>query len=138
VFVVDQDEKPLAQDQIKYTPVNADVLVRLSKAIDVSVKSKDEELSRGEKVKKYNKLYYDKITLKGTVEVTNYLDKPITLSVKKSVNGDVTKAEGATTSKSGRYNSLNPFSTIKWEVELKAGEKKTINYEYEVYITTGY
>jgi hypothetical protein len=138
VFVVDQDEKPLAQDQIKYTPVNADVLVRLSKAIDVSVKSKDEELSRGEKVKKYNKLYYDKITLKGTVEVTNYLDKPITLSVKKSVNGDVIKAEGATTSKSGRYNSLNPFSTIKWEVELKAGEKKTINYEYEVYITAGY
>lgn len=138
VFVVDQDEKPLAQDQIKYTPVNADVLVRLSKAIDVSVKSKDEELSRSEKVKKYNKLYYDKITLKGTVEVTNYLDKPITLSVKKSVNGEVTKAEGGTTSKSGRYNSLNPFSTIKWEVELKAGEKKTINYEYEVYITTGY
>ncbi|UPT66158.1 MAG: DUF4139 domain-containing protein [Sphingobacteriales bacterium JAD_PAG50586_3] len=138
VFVVDQDEKPLAQDQIKYTPVNADVLVRLSKAIDVSVKSKDEELSRSEKVKKYNKLYYDKITLKGTVEVSNYLDKPITLSVKKSVNGEVTKADGGTTSKSGRYNSLNPFSTVKWEIDLKAGEKKTITYEYEVYITTGY
>lgn len=138
VFVVDQDEKPLAQDQIKYTPVNADVLVRLSKAIDVSVKSKDEELSRAEKVKKYNKVYYDKITLKGSVDVCNYLDKPITLSVKKTLNGEVTKSEGATVSKSGRYNSLNPFSTIKWEVELKAGEKKTIAYEYEVYITTGY
>ena len=54
------------------------------------------------------------------------------------MNGEVTKSEGATVSKSGRYNSLNPFSTIKWEVELKAGEKKTITYEYEVYITTGY
>lgn len=138
VFVADQDEKPLAQDQIKYTPVNADVMVRLSKAIDVSVKSKDEETGRSEKAKKYNKTYYDKITLKGTVDVCNFLDKPITLSLKKYVNGEVTKAEGATTSKSGRYNSLNPYSTIKWEVDLKAGEKKTINFEYDVYITTGY
>jgi Domain of unknown function (DUF4139) len=138
VFVVDQDEKPLAQDQIKYTSPNADVLVRLSKAIDVSVKSKDEELTRTEKVKKYNKAFYDKITLKGTVELANYLDKPITLNLKKQLNGEVTKSDGASVSKSGRYNSLNPYSTIKWEVQLGAGEKKTITFEYDVYITTGY
>lgn len=139
VFVVDEEEKPMAQDQIKYTSINSDVMVRLSKAIDVSVKSKDEETGkREEKAKKYNKVYYDKITLKGTVDICNFLDKPITLSLKKFVNGEVTKAEGATTSKSGRYNQLNPYSTIKWEVNLGAGEKKTINYEYEVYISTGY
>lgn len=137
VFVVDQAENPMAQDQIKYTPVNADVMVRLSKAIDVSVKSKDEELNRSEKAKKYNKVVYDKVTLKGSVEVNNFLDKPITLSLKKYVNGEVTKAEGGTTSKSGRYNQLNPLSTIKWEVDLKAGEKKTITYEYDVYISNG-
>lgn len=139
VFVVDEDEKPMAQDQIKYTSVNSDVMVRLSKAIDVSVKSKDEETGkREEKAKKYNKVYYDKITLKGTVDVANFLDKTITLSLKKYVNGEVTKSEGATVTKTGRYNQLNPYSTIKWDVDLKAGEKKTINYEYEVYISAGY
>lgn len=139
VFVVDEDEKPMAQDQIKYTSINSDVMVRLSKAIDVSVKSKDEETGkREEKAKKYNKVYYDKITLKGTIEVANFLDKPITLSLKKYVNGEVTKSDEATVTKSGRYNQLNPYSTVKWEVNLAAGEKKTINFEYEVYIANGY
>ncbi len=139
VFVVDEDEKPMAQDQIKYTSINSDVMVRLSKAIDVSVKSKDEETGkREEKAKKYNKVYYDKITLKGTIEVANFLDKAITLSLKKIVNGEVTKSDGASVTKSGRYNQLNPYSTIKWEVNLAAGEKKTINFEYEVYISNGY
>lgn len=134
VFVVNEKEDPIAQDKLNYTPVNEDASIKLSKAIDVSVKSKEEETGKDEKARKFNKKTYDKVMLKGTLDVANYLDKPITLTLKKALRGEVTKPDGGAVTKPGRFLDINPVSLIKWEVELKAGEKKTIVYEYEVYI----
>lgn len=135
VFVVNENEAPMAQDMMPYTPVNEEVSIKLAKAIDVSVKSKEEENSRVEKAKKFNKKSYDKVTLKGTIEVCNFLDKPITLNVKKALRGEVTNADGGSVTKPGRFTAINPVSLIKWDVELKPGEKKTITYEYDVYVS---
>jgi hypothetical protein len=134
VFVVNENEDPIAQDKLNYTPVNEDASIKLSKAIDVSVKGKEEETGKDEKARKFNKKTYDKVMLKGTLEVANYLDKTITLTLKKALRGEVTKTDGGTVTKPGRFLDINPVSLIKWDVELKPGEKKTIVYEYEVYI----
>ncbi len=135
VFVVNENEDPIAQDKLNYTPVNEEASIKLSKAIDVSVKSKEEETGKDEKARKFNKVTYDKVMLKGTVDIVNSLDKPITLTLKKALRGEVTKNDGGTVTKPGRFLDINPVSLIKWDVELKAGEKKTITYEYEVFIT---
>lgn len=134
VFVVNEKEVPMAQDKIDYTPVNDEVSIKLSKAIDVSVKAKEEELGKVEKAKKFNKKNYDKVTLKGTFELANFLNTDIILNVKKALRGEVTQPNGGTVNKPGRFSAINPISFIKWDVELKAGEKKTITYEYEVYV----
>ncbi|UPT66156.1 MAG: DUF4139 domain-containing protein [Sphingobacteriales bacterium JAD_PAG50586_3] len=134
VFIVNENEDPIAQDKLNYTPVNEEATIKLSKAIDVSVKSKEEEIGKDEKARKFNKRSYDKVTLKGMVDVVNSLDKAITLTLKKALRGDVTKTDGGTITKPGRFLDINPVSLIKWEVDLKPGEKKTITYEYEVYI----
>ncbi|MCX6352841.1 MAG: hypothetical protein NTX03_13435 [Bacteroidetes bacterium] len=138
IFVLNAKEEPLAQDQITYTPANADAVVHLSKAIDVTVKNKEEEISKADKYKKLGKFYYDKVTLKGSIEVMNYQDKPIVLNVKKAVKGAVTKSDGGKATKSGKYIVLNPLTNMEWDVNLAANEKKTITYEYEVLITAGY
>lgn len=134
VFVVNENEDPIAQDKINYTPINEDVSIKLSKAIDVSVKSKENEIGKDEKARKFNKKTYDKVMLKGTVDIVNSLDKTITLTLKKALRGEVTKTDGGTVVKPGRFLDINPISLIKWDIDLKPGEKKTIAYEYEVYI----
>lgn len=134
VFVVNENEDPIAQDKFNYTPVNEEATIKLSKAIDVSLKSKEEETGKDEKARKFNKKTYDKVSLKGTLDVANFLDKPITLTLKKALRGEVTKPDGGTVTKPGRFSDINPISLIKWDVELKPGEKKTIVYEYEVYV----
>lgn len=134
VFVVNENEDPIAQDKITYTPINEDVSIKLSKAIDVSVKSKENEIGKDEKARKFNKKTYDKVMLKGTVDIVNSLDKAITLTLKKALRGEVTKTYGGTVVKPGRFLDINPISLIKWDIDLKPGEKKTIVYEYEVYI----
>jgi hypothetical protein len=134
VFVVNENEDPIAQDKFNYTPVNEEATIKLSKAIDVSVKSKEEETGKDEKARKFSKKTYDKVSLKGTLDVANFLDKPITLTLKKALRGEVTKPDGGTVTKPGRFSDINPISLIKWDVELKPGEKKTIVYEYEVYV----
>ncbi len=134
VFVVNENEDPIAQDKITYTPINEDVSIKLSKAIDVSVKSKENEIGKDEKARKFNKKTYDKVMLKGTVDIINSLDKTITLTLKKALRGEVTKTDGGTVVKPGRFLDINPISLIKWDIDLKPGEKKTIVYEYEVYI----
>lgn len=134
VFIVNENEDPIAQDKISYTPINDEVSIKLAKAIDVLVKNKEEEIGKEDKAKKIGKYTYNKVVLKGTVELANFLDKPITLTVKKVVRGEVTKPDGGTVTKPARYVTDNPLSIVKWEIPLKAGEKKSLVYEYEVYI----
>lgn len=134
IFLVNENDKPIAQDKIKYTPAGADAFIKLQKAIDISVKSKDEEDRRKDRELTFRKVAYDKVTLKGTVEIQNYLDTPITINVKKAVTGLVTDAEDGTITSRKITGSPNHTSNIKWEVSLKAGEKKNITFFYDVFV----
>jgi hypothetical protein len=134
IFLVNENDKPIAQDKIKYTPAGADAFIKLQKAIDISVKSKDEEDRRKDRELTFRKIAYDKVTLKGTVEIQNYLDTPITINVKKAVTGLVTDAEDGIITSRKITGSPNHTSNIKWEASLKAGEKKSITFYYDVFV----
>lgn len=134
IFLVNENDKPIAQDKIKYTPAGAEAFIRLQKAIDVSVKSKDEEERRRDRELTYRRVAYDKSTLKGTIEVQNYLDVPITLNVKKAVTGLATEAKDGTFTSRKVSGSPNNTSNFKWEVSLAAGEKKTLTFFYDVFV----
>lgn len=136
IFLVNEHDKPIAQDQVKYTPAGAEAFIRLQKAIDVLVKSKEDEDKRNDRDFTFRRTAYDRVTLKGTLEVQNYLDKAITLNVKKTVTGqNVDAKEGTFTSRKVQGNP-NSVSSIKWEVALNAGEKKTLTYLYDVYVVS--
>ena len=134
VMVVNEKDQFIAQDELKYTPVGSNTNVRLSKAIDIIMKNSEEEKSRLDLAKKIGKTNYSKVVLKGTVNVDNFQNKEVTVTVTKSLSGTVltNTADGKVT-KVNSYNYVNPASNIKWEVKLGASEKKVLNYEYEVY-----
>lgn len=136
VFVQNENLQPLAQDQIKYTPVGANASVQLSKAGDVVVKNKEEEVTRVESVKKVGKTYYSKVTIKGSIAIENLQDKKIQLNLTKNLTATVLEASNdGVIFKNGKYSTLNPYSTINWEIPLTAKEKKTITYQYDVYVS---
>lgn len=135
VFVMDENLQPLAQDQMKYTPTKSDVSIQLSKASDVIVKNSEEESLKTDDTKKYGKDTYTKVKLKGSIIVENQQSKKITLSVSKNLTADVSEvSDDGTIKKTGKYYGLNPYSEISWEVSVGANDKKTITYNYEVWV----
>jgi len=135
VFVLNEQLQPLAQDQIKYTPVGSNCSVQLSKAGDVIIKYKEEEVKKEDAVKRIGKITYNKISIKGTVNIENMQDKKIELNVKKDILANVTViSDGGKSTKSGKYTNLNPNTKVNWDLQLNAKEKKEVSYTYEVYV----
>lgn len=135
VFVLNEQMQPLAQDQIKYTPVGTTCSVQLSKAGDVVVKYKEEEVKKEDAAKRIGKVTYNKITIKGTISVENMQDKKIELNINKDIIANVTAAsDGGKFTKSGKYTSLNANTKINWTLQLNTKEKKEVTYTYEVFV----
>ena len=132
VMVITEKGQFMAQDQLKYTPTGGVSSIKLSKAIDVVLKNNEEELSRVDNFKKIGKTTYSKATLKGTFTIENMQPKQVVVDIVKHVNGSVTNNGGSKVKKQKTYNSVNPYSDLTWKITLNAGEKKTLNYEYEV------
>jgi hypothetical protein len=134
VMVVNEKEQFIAQDELKYTPIGSTNNIRLSKAIDILMKNAEEEKNRVDNAKRIGKTFYSKVILKGTVNIDNYQDKDVTVSITKTLNGTVvSQSDGGKVVKVNSYNYINPSSNIKWEVKLNANEKKVLTYEYEVF-----
>ncbi len=139
VFVQDKNLQPLAQDQIKYTATGSKVKVQLAQSPDVKVSNTEEEVTSVEKAKKYNNYYYKKVTIKGEIKVENLQPKAAKINLMKHINGDITEVSDAgETKKTGQYTGVNPQSNTEWNVTVGANEKKTLKYQYDVYIYQGY
>jgi hypothetical protein len=135
IMVLNEKDQFLAQDELKYTPNGSNTNVRLSKAIDITMKCAEEEKSKNDNEKKIGKVVYGKVVLKGTITVDNFQDKEVTISITKNLLGEILSQSdnGKVTKKKNYYNNMNASSEVKWEVTLKGNSKKTITYEYEVF-----
>lgn len=139
VFVQDKNMQPLGQDQIKYTATGAKVKVQIAKATDISVNCTEEEIAKVENARTYNKNSYRKVTIKGTVKIENHQPKAVQLNITKSINGEIKNASSSgKINKSGQYNGINAYSDAEWNISVGANEEKSVTYEYEVYVYSGY
>lgn len=132
VMVITDKDQFLAQDLLKYTPTGAVTTIKLSKAIDIILKNTEEEVTRVDNFKKIAKTTYSKVTLKGNITVENLQQKDVVVDVTKNLNGTVTNGNNGKIKKQKQYGNANPGSEVKWEVSLKAGERKSLQYDYEV------
>jgi len=135
VFVLDEKLEPLAQDIVNYTPTGGKTKVQLSRAPDVYVTNTEEEKDKQGNAKTVNKVVYSLVTIKGSLPIENLQPKAITLNLTKYVNGALTEASDAgVIKKAGKYAGMNAQTTVEWNVKLGANEKKTVTYEYQVYV----
>lgn len=128
--------QPLAQDTLSYTSKGAKGDLRLTVATDISVKKSESEKSREDKTSEMYGYRYSKVTSDGKLTIKNYKSKPVTVTVKKTLTGEVvsTDAGGKAEKTSEEIKAVNPTSIITWEVPLKAGEEKILDYTYFTYV----
>jgi hypothetical protein len=135
VFIQDENLNPLAQDQLNYTPVGGKVKIQLAKSPDIVIGNTEEETDRAERAKRVNNNFYSKVTIRGSIKIENLQNKAIQLNTTKGINGLITKAsDGGKIQKPGKYAGINSNTSAEWDLKIGAGETKTINYEYEVFV----
>jgi hypothetical protein len=131
-----KDGEVLGQDMMMYTSPEAEATVRITKAMDVRLDDDEEEIERLREDLKIRSGHYDKVTLRGEIQIVNRKPEPITLELCKTLTGEVKTAEGAPkiTSLAKGLRAVNPRQRLDWKIELKPGEKKALTYTYTVYI----
>jgi hypothetical protein len=134
ILVMDNTEMPLAQAQLKYTPVKSVQDIYLSKAIDVTVANEEVESNSEKTNKKYNGNLLTKVSLKGTIHLHNFQNKKIKMLITKTTSGTVVNLSDNGKFKAFKSNVNYPDNTniLSWEIELQPNEKKEIEYTYYI------
>jgi len=131
-----KDGEILGQDMMRYNSPAAEATIKITKALDVMANDDEEELSREREFLKIRSGHYDKVALKGTIQLANRKSEAITLQIEKLLTGEVVSADEkpAITSLAKGLRAVNPRQRLVWKIDLKPGEKKTLTYSYSVFI----
>lgn len=136
----DDEHKPISQDMINFTPRLGQAKIKLNVAPDVTVQDAEIESSRtncksDNSVAKQGHCTFAKIT--GQIKIRNFKKKTIVLRINRRLTGEIQKGgdEFGRTVVSKTLQSNNGKSCdVSWELRLKPGEKKTVNYVYGKHI----
>jgi len=133
-----QNGQMLGMDELKYTTPGTKAYLKISKALDIAAATTEEEIARerGAMKDRYDRITHDLVTVKGTLELTNYKGLDVVMKISKQLEGEVVLAEGSdkTFKSAKRLNQVNPTSVIQWRPTMKKGEKRTFEYTYKVYV----
>lgn len=131
---IDGVDKPLSQDKLSYIPAGGRGKVKLTVAPNISVKNSEKQINREKNKKKSGGYNYDRVTIKGKIELKSYQDKAVTLNISRYLTGEaIESSETWEVEKKFNAGSPNPDNKIEWDVNLPAGKSKTVTYEYSVY-----
>ena len=128
--------QPLSQDTLNYTSKGAQGDLRITVATDIRGKHSEIEKSRENDALRAYGTSFSKVTSDGELVLKNFKSRAVTVTVKKTLSGEVATAsdDGKAQKVSEGIKAVNPTSVITWEIPLKAGEDKTINYTYFTYV----
>lgn len=130
-------QKPVAQDILKFTPKGASSPVFITTAPDILLKEGEKMVSVKKEVKTDNNGYkYALVTVKGTIHIHNSKSKPINMQVQKSIWGRPVSSTVAyrQSLSTENQNEVNQNRLLDFELEVAAGQKKSFQYTYELFI----
>lgn len=127
----------VGQDMMRYTPNNAETLVRVTKSLDLRAEKGEEETARERLSMRIPGGYnYDLVTIKGTLQLLNAKADAVKLKIRKALTGEVVAADGSPkivkTAKG--LQQLNPKALIEWDATLDSGKKLMLTYTYKLYV----
>jgi len=146
---------PLGQQLLTYTSIKNEVDVPITIATDVNTSKKEREVERKHNALRVSSTSYSKISMHGTLSVTNFKDREVRVIVKRQIIGSATKAthDGAISLANSTEDALgdlqgypwywwswpwwwlglNPYSEVAWDITLAKGKSVTLEYDYFYY-----
>lgn len=135
-----KDGQLIGQDMVKYVSQGSEVLVNLTKALDVHAEAVEEEVSRDRgSLHLPNGGLFDLVNLKGTIALDNTKNEAVKMKITKSLTGEVQTADGdpKITKVAKGLQEVNPRANLEWTPEIPAGKKLTLTYTYKLYVRSG-
>lgn len=143
-----QEWRPIGQGLLTFTAVGEEAILRLTPATEVVGDHEEREITRTpvmEKRKAKNGEGEETVqigwtvTVEGTIRIRNTRSEPVSIIVKRRVEGEV-----LTESDEGevkvfpplRVADRNPTSQIRWQLTLPPGGK-TLTYRYQKFVAMG-
>jgi len=126
----------LGQDILSYTPPKGQETLRITQALNVRADQEELETDRElNAVQRYGHSF-DRLTLEGTLRVTNYKGTPVTVEVSKMLQGELlsTSPEAKTRAVTTAIGRINPVREVVWEITLAPGQSQEITYTYRVLV----
>ena len=142
-LLVNAEKQPiqaLSQDLLRYVPAKGKGDLVVTTTPDVLAEESYVELTRKAKAHEFRGYFYDAIRVKGKIAVRNYKKEAITMAVYKTIEGimDKTNVAWEMTNTKDAKSYPNSINNITWKVDLKVGEEKIIEFEYDVLVRWGY
>jgi hypothetical protein len=147
----------LAQSQMTYTPVGAEVDLPITTAVDVRIGKTEEETGRQLNVR-VNGHDYTHVSMKGTLRMTNYRDKSTRLEIKRFLLGKIERVEDGGTILHGNvfddqlmldaigsatwwtqfswpwwWATVNGLGRAGWTVTLEPGQTVELDYAWSYF-----
>ena len=131
-----KDGNLLGQDQLAYTPVGGRTTVRITRAVDVQGDRAEYETARDRNAASFYGYSYDKVSVRGEIQVTSRKREAIELEIVKHVQGEVARNpdEAAVVAVAEGLRRVNPTTRLTWRVPLEPGQERTLTYEYTLFL----
>ena len=131
-----KDGQIIGQDTLNYTAPKAKATVKITQAASVKAEQKELEVGRDRDALALYGAHFDRVTIEGTLKITNYKDKLVAVEITKTLSGEVATttptAEGVVLARG--IKAMNPTHDLTWKLDLKPGEAKEITYRYSALI----
>jgi hypothetical protein len=135
VFVVNDVNSPLGQDEMPFTPENSEVIVRTARMNQVQVTVNETVQERRDNAKKVDNVSYSRTQMRGTIVIKNLQATQVSVTLSKQLMGDVGKQGNAEVVRSGEKDAVNQNVRVTWRAVIAPNGTATIPYEYSVYGT---
>ncbi|MHC5083917.1 MAG: hypothetical protein ACYTET_08290 [Planctomycetota bacterium] len=152
-----KDGRVLAQGMMTYTSIGGTGDLEVTTAVDIKVKNSDKQKQVTPNAVKWNGDNYSKVEMTGTVELTNFGDKPVTIYVKRSALGNMDEVshDGSVKQLGHGYDGFvfkggvpvwwnwcnwpwwwyhfNSIGQANWQIELDPKEETKLEYNWHYY-----
>lgn len=133
-----RDEQLLGQDLLRSTAVKEETELRLTQAADVRGEALEAETERVAEPGETGKPPTIRVTVRGTLRITNGKDRSAPVRIRRTLLGQVTEKDGATERRSAvGLRPRDPVTELTWTLDIPAGQTKTINYVYRSTLQQG-
>jgi hypothetical protein len=152
-----KDGRLLAQGMMTYTAIGNKGDLELTTAVNIGVKKSDEQTNAIPNAVSWAGNSYSKIEMKGSIELTNFTNKPVQIQVYRNILGQMVEAdsEGTVKQLGNGYDGFvfdqgmpfwwnwcswpwwwyhfNTLGLAEWTVDLEPGQTRTLIYKWHYF-----